>query len=68
MSQLECQTASTPGGLSFKAQWNRTGLNDGTRIVNMTDIGQNACVIFAGLPGGALSYAGMFAVVPVSGM
>lgn len=60
-------TSSTPGGLSFTAQWSRTGLTDGTRIGNITSVGQNTSVILAGLPGGAPNYAGIFSVVPVGG-
>jgi hypothetical protein len=60
-------TSSTAGGLSFTAQWNRTGLTDGTRLGNLSAVGDNASVILAGLPGGAPNYAGMFAVTTVGG-
>lgn len=60
-------TASHPRALSFTAQWNRTGLDDGTRNGTMALVAENGCIILAGFSSGAPNYAGMFSIYSMGG-
>lgn len=53
--------------LSFSLRWSRTGLNDGTRIGNISAISNNTLLLSGGVATGAPHYAGVVSVTTSDG-